>query len=133
MLCVYRHHANRALNFVAYLRHAFRIPTVVFHFLEQRLAPHLKPSDSSFRKDTLSLRERIAIPLTNLGSLSEDSTVASGLHGCGRSTVSKLMDRFTSAVFSGSVIVSRLVFDNSFSTQNCILKLSNCRIWKSAI
>jgi hypothetical protein len=48
-------------------RRAFRVSRTVFSLLEARLGAKLSPSQYSFRRDTVSTREKIAIALHFMG------------------------------------------------------------------
>ena len=78
-------------------RQEYRISHELFCDIEARLANGLAPAVGSFRSDTLSLRDRIAIPLAALGSMQEDIEVAKA-YGLGVSTIPGLIDRFAAAL-----------------------------------
>jgi len=74
----------------------YRVLPELFFDIEARLAVHLAPSVDSFRRDTLTLRERIAIPMASFGSQAEDVNVCKN-YGIGTSTLAGLVDRFNVA------------------------------------
>ena len=82
---------------LAAFRQEYRVRPEVFFDLEARLVDELAPDVRSFRQDTLSLRDRIAIPLAALGSMQEDVQVAKA-YGVGTSTIVGLIDRFAAAM-----------------------------------
>ena len=79
-------------------RRQFRVDPRTFAYLEQRLANVLQPSERSFRPDTIQLRDRIAVPLSVLGTRQDSAGVAVNTFGLGVSTVNHLVDQFTAAV-----------------------------------
>ena len=79
-------------------RRQFRVSPSTFEFLERRLRAKLEPDAHSFRLDTLTLRDKIAIPLSVLGTRQDSAGVAVNTFGLGVSTVTNLLDQFTCAI-----------------------------------
>ena len=78
-------------------RYHLRMTKSVFEILENNLDEHLRPSQNSFRKDTLTVREIIAISLHYLGHKGEGQQT-SEFFAKGTSTVFACIDAFCNAV-----------------------------------